>query len=114
MFEVKIYYDSFKRDLPPLLSEKISEFGLDAFTVHYKRKLEDIRDVVEFILDSSENIRRVHRYGSSALWYIPMTGYKIEVKDRTAHKLVKYNLGDFTANPATIKTKILKDLGVDG
>ena len=114
MFEVKIYYDSFKRDLPPLLSEKISEFGLDAFTVHYKRKLADIRDVVNFILDSSESIRRVHRLGSSALWYIPMTGYQIEVKDRTAHKLAKYHLGDFTDNPATIKTKILKDLGVDG
>ena len=114
MFEVKIYYDSFKRDSTPLLSEKISEYGLDAFTVHYKRKLADIRDVVEFILDSSENIRRVHRLSSSALRYIPMTGYQIEVKDRTAHKLVKYHLGDFTANPATIKTKILKDLGVDG
>lgn len=111
MFEVKIYYDSFKAGSAQLFEKKIEDWGLEAFTVQFKRTTTDIKELVAFILDKSESIKRVHRNGTcSALWHIPLMGYIIEVKDTKARRVVKYHLGELNGDPESIEIKIIKDL----
>ena len=112
MFEVKIYYDSFKADSAQILEKAIEDWGLEAFTVQFKRTATDIKEVVGFILDKSESIKCVHRTGTcSALWHIPLMSYIIEVKDTKTRRVVKYHLGELNGDFESIEKKIIKDLG---
>ena len=111
MFQVKIYYDSFKADSAQIFEKAIEEWGLEAFTVQFKRTTPDIKEVVAFIQDKSESIKRVHRTGTcSALWHIPLMHYIIEVKDTKARRVVKYHLGELNGDSESIEIKIIKDL----
>lgn len=111
MFQVKIYYDSFKADSAQIFEKAIEDWGLEAFTVEFKRTTADIKEAVAFILDKSESIKRVHRTGTcSALWHLPLMSYIIEVKDTKARRVVKYHLGELDGDPDSIEIKIIKDL----